>query len=278
MTAPASNDPPTGDEPAPGRLDRPGGHTLAYHASPGVVPGVVILGGFMSDMTGTKALALEEFCCDRGRAFLRFDYLGHGRSSGGFADGTIGRWAGDAVAALDALTEGPQVLVGSSMGGWIMLLAALARPERVCGLVGVAAAPDFTEDLLWDGFDDARRAALMRDGLIHLPSDHGEEGYPISQALIEEARDHLLLRGAIPITCPARLLQGMADDDVPWRTALALADRLAGDDVEVTLIKGGDHRLSEPGDLERLCRTVEAVCRRAEGVVSAQSSAPRITS
>ena len=278
MTAPASNDPPTGDESAPGRLDRPGGHTLAYHASPGVVPGVVFLGGFMSDMTGTKALALEEFCYARGRAFLRFDYLGHGRSSGAFADGTIGRWAGDAVAALDALTEGPQVLVGSSMGGWIMLLAALARPERVRGLVGVAAAPDFTEDLLWDAFDDARRAALMRDGLIHLPSDHGEEGYPISRALIEEARDHLLLRGAIPITCPARLLQGMADDDVPWRTALALADRLAGGDVEVTLIKAGDHRLSEPGDLDRLCRTVEAVCRLAEGVVSAQSSAPRITS
>ena len=257
MTGQPANDSPTG------RLDRPGGHTLAYHATPGLSPGVVFLGGFMSDMTGAKAMALEDFCRAQGRAYLRFDYLGHGRSSGAFADGTIGRWAGDAVAALDALTEGPQVLVGSSMGGWIMLLAALARPERVRGLVGVAAAPDFTEDMLWDRFDDARRAALMRDGLVHLPSDYGEESYPISRTLIEEARDHLLLRGAIPITCPVRLLQGMADGDVPWRTALALADRLAGDDVEVTLIKAGDHRQSAPGDLERLCRAVDTVCRLA---------------
>ncbi len=247
----------------PSRLERPGGHTIAYRATPGKRPGVVFLGGFVSDMTGTKAAALDGFCRGDGRAYARFDYLGHGASSGRFADGTIGRWADDAIAVIDACTQGPQVLVGSSMGGWIMLLAALARPARVCGLVGVAAAPDFTEDLLWAGFDAAGREALMRDGAVELPSDDGDEPITISRTLIEDGRDHLLLGDAIPITCPVRLLQGMADTSVPWRTALALADRLAGTDVEVVLIKGGDHRLSEPADLERLGRTLDRVCALA---------------
>ncbi len=246
------------------RLERPGGHTIAYHATPGKSPGVVFLGGFASDMTGTKATALEEHCRGEGRAYVRFDYLGHGASSGKFAQGTIGRWADDAVAVIDAATQGPQVLVGSSMGGWIMLLAALARPERVCGLVGVAAAPDFTEDLVWNTFDAAQRQALMRDGVVDLPSDYSGEPYPITRALIEDGREHLLLHGPIPVACPVRLIQGMNDADVPWETAFRIAEKLISDDVEVTLVKSGDHRLSEPDDLARLCRTLTQVCRLAE--------------
>ncbi len=248
----------------PGAIDRPGGHSLAYHATPGqdisgAAPGVIFLGGFMSDMTGTKAMALEDHCRARGLAYLRFDYLGHGQSSGGFADGTIGRWTDDAVAALDELTEGPQILVGSSMGGWIMLLAACARPHRVAGLLGIAAAPDFTEELIWSGLDDDMRAKLNDDGVIDLACEYDEAPYPITRTLIEEARDHLLLDGSIEIACPVRLLHGMADRDVSWRTALTLADRLTSDDVEVTLIKRGDHRLSEPHDLDRLRRTLDGL-------------------
>ena len=248
----------------PGAIDRPGGHSVAYHATAGDVtgraaPGVIFLGGFMSDMTGTKALALEGYCRARGRAYLRFDYLGHGQSSGAFTEGTIGRWAADAIAVIDELTEGPQVLVGSSMGGWIMLLCALARPQRVAGLLGAAAAPDFTETLIRRDFDDAQRATLRREGVVNLPSDHDDRPYPISRALIEEARDHLLLGGPIALKCPVRLLHGMADGDVPWRTALELADRLVSDDVEVTLIKGGGHRLSEPPDLDRLRRALDGL-------------------
>ncbi len=244
---------------APRRLERPGGHTVAYHATPGKSPGVVFCGGFSSDMTGAKAIALDAFCRGEGRAYVRFDYLGHGASSGKFEQGTIGRWADDAIAVIDAATEGPLVLVGSSMGGWIMLLAALARPARVCGLVGSAAAADFTEDLVRNRFDDAQRAALMRDGVVHLPSDYDDEPYAITRALIEDGREHLLLHAPIPITCPVRLIQGMNDADVPWETVLRIAERLVSDDVEVTLVKGGNHRLSEPDDLARLWRAVTAV-------------------
>jgi len=240
------------------RLPRPDGHSIAYCASPGKGPGVMFCGGFMSDMTGTKALALDAFCRGPGVAFVRFDYLGHGASSGRFADGTIGRWAEDAIAVLDAVTEGPQIVVGSSMGGWIMLLVALARPERVAGLLGLAAAPDFTEDLLWATFDPATRDRLRREGVVHAPSDYGEP-YPITRTLIEEGRRHLLLRETIAIDCPVRLIQGMADADVPWRTALRLAERLRTPDVETTLVKASDHRLSEPADLDRLIRTLVAL-------------------
>ena len=213
----------------------------------------------MSDMTGTKAMALESWAKDAGRAFLRFDYQGHGASSGRFEEGTIGLWAEDAIAALDALTEGPQILVGSSMGGWIMLLTALARPERVAALVGIAAAPDFTEDLMWPAFDEETRATLQREGVIHQPSDYGDEPYTITLKLIEEARQHLLLRSPISIPCPVRLIQGMADADVPWQTALRLAEALETSDVEVQLVKAGDHRLSTAEDLARLTTTVEAL-------------------
>ncbi|MEE9273781.1 MAG: alpha/beta hydrolase, partial [bacterium] len=221
------------------KLEREGGHTLAYRASPGKGPGVIFLGGFLSDMEGTKAAALEERCRAAGRAFVRFDYLGHGASSGRFEEGTIGRWAEDAVAVLDAVAEGPQVLVGSSMGGWIMLLAALARPGRVAGLVGIAAAPDFTEDLMWARFPEEVRERLRGGGTYHLPSEYDENPYPITGRLIEEGRGRLLLRGRIPIVCPVRLIHGMEDADVPSEVSLKLSEALESADVTVTLVKGG---------------------------------------
>ncbi len=245
-------------------LSRPDGTTIAYHKTAGDktgkrAPGLVFLGGFMSDMTGTKALALESHARTAGLDFLRFDYLGHGASSGRFEDGTIGRWAEDAVAVLDALTEGPQILIGSSMGGWIMLLAALARPERVAGLVGVAAAPDFTENLMWQKFSPEIQATMARDGVYREPSEYGAEPYAITMELIVEGRNHLLMGAPIPISCPVRLIHGSADPDVPCKLSLDLMDRLTSTDVEVTLVKGGGHRLSEPADLARLAETVAAL-------------------
>jgi len=248
---------------APSFLERPDGACLAYRRVAGRAPGVVFMGGFMSDMTGTKAAFLEEHARARGHAFVRFDYRGHGASSGRFEDGTIGRWAEDAIAVLDALTEGPQVLVGSSMGGWLMLLAALARPARVAALVGLAAAPDFTEDLLWASWDQPTRDRLLRDGVVHLPGTYDDAPYTVTRALIEDGRRHLLLRGPIALSCPVRLLQGMADPDVPWRTAPALAERLTAADVTVTLAKDGDHRLSRPQDLALLGRTLDDVLVKA---------------
>ncbi len=251
------------DAPSPEVFRREGGATIAYHSTPGKLPGVVFLGGFRSDMTGGKALALERFCRQGGRAFLRFDYFGHGESSGTFTEGTIGLWADDAVAALDALTDGPQVLVGSSMGGWIMLLAALRRPQRVAGLIGIAAAADFTETLMWERFTAAQKAALDRDGVVHVPNDYeDEEPTPITRALIEDGRKHLLLGAPIGLRCPARLIHGLEDPDVPWHTSRRIAERLEGDDVEVILVKKGGHRLSEPEDLERLTRALEALLAR----------------
>ncbi len=236
------------------------GATIAYHRIPGKGPGVVFLTGFKSDMSGGKALLLDEMSRRRGQAFLRFDYTGHGASSGCFEDGTIGRWAADAVAAIDALTDGPQVLVGSSMGGWIMLLAALARPERVAGLVGVAAAPDFTEDLMTEALTDDQRAALARDGFVDIPNCYDEqEPYRIEQRLLDDGRNHLLLRTAIDLRVPVRLIHGMCDEDVPWRTGLKIVEGLQSDDVEITYVKAGGHRLSEPHDLDRLERTVGAL-------------------
>jgi pimeloyl-ACP methyl ester carboxylesterase len=252
--------PHTGAEPR--HLGRVDGHSIAYHMLAGKSPGVVFLGGLMSDMTGTKALALEDHCRAAGRAYLRFDYLGHGASSGDFTDGTIGRWTEDAVAVLDGVTQGPQVLVGSSLGGWLMLRVALARPERVAGLVGIAAAPDFTETMAAD-LDADEREALARDGVVERPSEYSEEPYRIARALIEDGRDHLVLNRPIDIGCPVRLLQGMRDDAVPWQTAPRIAAQLTGDDVVVTLVKDGDHRLSRPADLARLMRVVDKICALA---------------
>jgi pimeloyl-ACP methyl ester carboxylesterase len=231
--------------------------TIAYRRRAGQTPGVVFLPGLRSDMNGVKALFIDDYCRRRGRACVRFDYLGHGESSGDFAGGTIGRWAEDAIAVVDSLTEGPQILIGSSMGGWIMLLAALARRDRVKALVGIAAAPDFTADLFWARLDQAQQRQFRAEGTITLPSDYDPAGYTYHLRLFEEAAQHLLLGGPIRLDCPVRLLHGMADASVPWQRSLDLAARLTGPDVAVTLVKGGDHRLSTPPDLARLGRTLE---------------------
>jgi pimeloyl-ACP methyl ester carboxylesterase len=244
---------------SPRSLARPDGATIAYHRLAGRPPGIVFLGGFGSAMTGTKALFLEDYCRCGGRAFVRFDYLGHGASSGEFARGTIGRWTDDAIAVIDSLTDGPQILVGSSMGGWIMLLAALARSGRVAALVGIAGAPDFTEELLWPRLTPAQRDEIMARGLVVLPSDYEPAGYLYTRALIEEGRAHLLLRQPIRLDQPVRLIHGLADASVPWELSLRLADRLQSRDVAVSLVKGGDHRLSTQADLARLAQTLDVL-------------------
>lgn len=237
-------------------IDQPDGTRIAYHRREGKAPCVVFLPGFRSDMTGDKATTLEKFCAARGQAFLRFDYTGHGASSGDFTDGTIGQWTSDAIAAIERLTSGSLVLVGSSMGGWIMLLAALALKPRIAGLIGIAAAPDFTEELMWAGLDAASRARLEGDGVIHQPSEYDPVPTPITMALIEDGRKHLLLGGPIALDCPVRLIHGKKDPDVPWQTAQRIADALSSTDVEIILVEDGDHRLSEPHDLERLTKVL----------------------
>lgn len=224
---------------------------LAYHRVEGRGPAVLFCGGYTSDMTGTKALALERWCRDQGRAYVRFDYRGHGRSDGRFEDGTIGAWAEDALAIVDRVTAGPLIVVGSSMGGWIMLLTALARPDRIHALLGIAAAPDFTEDLLLPEATDAQRRDLERQGFWMQPSAYGPP-YPVTKALIEDGRRRLLLRAPIAIRCPLHLLHGQRDPDVPWQTALRLAEQLQSEDVAVELVKAGDHRLSTEADLARI--------------------------
>ena len=236
----------------------PDGRRIAWRRVSGAGPGVVFLGGFRSDMTGTKASFLDAWARARGQAFLRFDYTGHGASSGDFADGTIGRWRADALAAIDALTEGPLVLVGSSMGGWIACLAALARPERVKSMVLIAPAPDFTDKLMEPALSEAARADLARDGVWMAPSDYGDP-YPLTLRFLTEGSDWSILPGPVAIDAPVRILQGGADDAVPWRHALSLAEAITGDDVVFTLIRDGDHRLSRPQDLARLVAAVEEV-------------------
>jgi pimeloyl-ACP methyl ester carboxylesterase len=241
-----------------GHLDRGDGIKLAWSKLAGSGPTIVFLPGFRSDMNGDKATALARFCATRHQAMLRFDYSGHGASDGRFEDGTIGVWARDALAAIDLLTEGELILVGSSMGGWLALLTALKRPERIRAIAGIAAAPDFTEKLMWDAMTFEERARLMREGILRVPSQYGEPT-PITRALIEEGRTHLLLDGPILLDCKIRLLHGQADPDVPWETALRTAERLTSRDVEVTLIKDGDHRLSRPRDLAVLERIVASL-------------------
>jgi len=232
------------------------GESIAYHVLPGRTPGVVFFGGFLSDMTGTKAMSLETLCRQTGQAFVRFDYFGHGASSGTFTEGTISRWKADAVRILDEVTEGPQILIGSSLGAWIMILAALERSERVAGMVGIAAAPDFTEDLIWGTLSEEDRNNLQETGIIRIPNPHGNEPTPVSRALIEDGRGNLVLRGTIPLTCPVRLLHGLLDREVPSETSLKLATSLESDNVTVTFIKNGDHRLSNLESLSRIFLTV----------------------
>lgn len=243
-------------------LTRPDGERLAFRATVGTAPTVVWIGGFRSDMEGTKALVLEAAARERGWTFVRYDHFAHGRSSGDWRQATIGRWREDAVALIDSL-DGPVIPVGSSMGGWIALLLALARPERMAGLVLVNPAQDFTERLMWPGLADHERQAILRDGETVIVEE-GPGPYVLTRAMFEEARTWLLLDGAITLATPVHILQGRADAVVPWRHALALAEQLTGGDVRLDLIEGGDHRLSGPADLERLIAAVEAMRTRGQ--------------
>ncbi|MEL6645764.1 MAG: alpha/beta hydrolase [Pseudomonadota bacterium] len=243
----------------PDYLETPQSRRIAYHRTSGTGPGVVFLGGFRSDMEGTKALHLEAWAKAQGCAFLRFDYSGHGQSSGEFLGGSIGDWADDAMAAIGQLTEGPQILVGSSMGGWISLLVARAMADRVAGLVGIAAAPDFTEDSMWAGFTDAEKARLTEQGRVEQPSDYSDEPYIITRRLIEEGRGQLVLRDPLPAPFPVRLLHGTADTDVLLSVPLRLIDHIDCPDAQLTLVKGADHRFSEPDNLDLIVRAVEEV-------------------
>jgi pimeloyl-ACP methyl ester carboxylesterase len=240
-------------------LTRDDGATIGYRRRDGKSPAVLFLCGFNSDMSGAKAEALDAFCAARGHGFLRFDYFAHGVSSGDFADVTIGRLLGDTLAVVDKLSEGKLVLVGSSIGGWLMLLAALARPERVKALIGIAAAPDATEDLMWQRMPFELREDVITKGAVRVPSKYSESGYLITRKLIEEARTHLVMRAPLAIDRPVRLLHGMMDPDVPFETSLTLADCLTGNDVHVTLVKDGDHRLSRTQDIELLLRTLTSL-------------------
>ncbi len=254
-------------------LPRTDGPSIAYARSPGAAglegtdqrPGLIFLGGFMSDMGSTKATALESFADDKGLPYLRFDYSGHGASQGRFEDGTIGAWLSDTLTMVDQKSDGPQILIGSSMGGWIALLAALARPKRICGIVGIAAAPDFTEDLLDSTLSALQRETLMRDGIVHIETPYGDKPYAFTLALIDDGRDHLLLDGPIAVQCPIRLIQGHADPDVPWKTANAIMARVAATDCAITLIKDGDHRLSRPQDLAMIGAAVTDIIDGPDG-------------
>lgn len=246
----------------PSILETPQGRRLAYHRTEGNGPPVVFLGGFMSDMEGTKALHLEDWAKRNGRGFLRIDYSGHGQSSEAFSDGSIGDWAEDAQAAIAALTNGPVVLVGSSMGGWISLLTVKAMAERVVGLVTVAAAPDFTEDSMWSGFTDSQKTVLLAEGRIELPSDY-DDAYVITRRLIEEGRHCLVLREPLTLPMPVRFLQGTADTDVEMSVALRLLDHAEGADMRLTLVDGADHRFSDDDCLALIERSVEEVLERA---------------
>jgi len=240
-------------------FDAPHGTRIAYNKLSGKGPGVVFLGGFMSDKEGGKALALEAMCKAQGRAFVRFDYQGHGQSSGKFADGTIGLWAKDAVAVIDALTQGPQILVGSSMGGWISMLAAKACPGRVKGFVGIAAAPDFTVRMWNQEFDEATRQEVLSQGYMMRPCDYGDDPYIITKALIDDGWVNRVIASPLHLDIPVRLIQGTEDPDVPWQTAQRIADAITGENVEIILVPGGDHRLSRNIDLARLTRIVTTV-------------------
>ena len=236
---------------------------IAVRARSGAAPGLFWLGGFNSDMKGTKAQAIDEWAAAHGRACLRFDYSGHGESGGKFVDGTIGRWLEDSLAVFGRFCTGPQVVIGSSMGGWIALLLASEVAKRprdasLAGLVLIAPAPDFTEELMWKGFSAEIRRELETKGVWLRPSQYGEP-YPITRALIEEGRNHLLLGSAIDVGCPVRILQGARDPDVPWQHAFALAHRLPSDDVVLTMIQDGDHRLSRPQDIGRILAAVAEI-------------------
>ena len=257
----------TASDPPPAFLDigqDGAARRIAVRARPGGTPGLFWLGGFKSDMQGTKALALDGWAAERHRACVRFDYSGHGESGGAFVDGTIGRWLEESVAVFERFCAGPQVVIGSSMGGWMALLLARELARRpaagasLAGLVLIAPAPDFTELLMWNDFSPDVQQEIIAKGVWLRPSHYGEP-YPITRALIEEGRNHLLLGSAIEVGCPVRILQGAQDPDVPWQHAFALAHRLPADDVVLTVIQDGDHRLSRPQDIARIIAAVAEI-------------------
>jgi pimeloyl-ACP methyl ester carboxylesterase len=261
MTLPASSD----QEPAFTEVGQDGaGRRIAVRARAGALPGLFWLGGFNSDMKGNKAVALDAWAGEHGRACVRFDYSGHGESGGAFIDGTIGRWLEESVAVFQRFCAGPQIVIGSSMGGWMALLLAreIAKGQAprasLAGLVLIAPAPDFTEELMWKGFSPEARHDIETSGVWLRPSEYGEP-YPITRTLIEEGRNHLLLGSAIEVGCPVRILQGAQDPDVPWQHAFALAHRLPVDDVVLTMIQDGDHRLSRPQDIARIIAAVAEI-------------------
>ncbi len=244
---------------------------IAIRERRGTSPGIFWLGGFKSDMKGTKAAALDAYAAASGRAFIRFDYSGHGESGGNFEDGTISKWLEESIAVFAGRARGPQIVVGSSMGGWMALLLAralaanprLAPEARLAGLVLIAPAPDFTEELMWKNFSPEIRREIETAGQWQRPSAYGDEPYAITKALIEDGRNHLVLGKPIELKCPVRILQGMLDPDVPWQHAMQLVSCLAQDDVALTLIKDGDHRLSRSEDIERLLKTVDELAEEA---------------
>ena len=234
------------------------GRKIAYEQTDGQGPGIVFLGGFKSDMQGSKATHLENWAKGQGRPFLRFDYSGHGQSSGAFIDGAIGDWAADGAQVINALTQGPQVLVGSSMGGWISLILAMKTKVRISAIVGIAAAPDFTEDSMWGSFSTRQKDELLTNGQVALPSEYGEP-YVITRRLIEDGRDNLVLRNPLNLPFPVRLLQGSADVDVAMSVPLRIMEYAQCDDLRLTIVKGADHRFSTPKCLALIEATVSEV-------------------
>lgn len=240
----------------------PPARVIAVRTREGKNPGLFWLGGFKSDMKGTKAEALDRWADEEGRACVRFDYSGHGDSGGAFTDGTISRWLEESITVYVTFARGPQVIIGSSMGGWLALLLARALCERqgaapIAGMVLIAPAVDFTEELMWKQFPDSTKREIEQKGVWMRPSEYGNDPYPITRGLIEDGRKHLLLGGLIETRCPVHILQGVQDPDVPWRHAVELVSRFSRDDVVITLIKDGDHRLSRPEDIERLIAAVK---------------------
>ena len=244
-----------------GYLNLPDDSTITYHRTYGKPPGVVFLTGFRSDMQGNKALAVENFCKINDQAFVRFDYFGHGESSGKFEHGSISRWLEDTITVIDELTKGPQILVGSSMGGWLMLLAALQRKKRVAGLIGIAAAPDFTEDLIKPNLSANQLLDVHKLGYCEVPNNYDEVPYIVTKELLEDGKHHLLLRSKISLNIPLRLLHGIEDRDVPWQTALRIMEKFGGDDVEIHYSKNSDHSLSTDRDLKRIFSILERLLK-----------------
>ena len=245
----------------PNYLSASDGEKIAYKMSEGKGPTFIWCGGLKSDMEGGKATHLHDWAIEEGRSYIRFDYFGHGVSSGAFRDGTISRWAADVVQVIDELAKGDVILVGSSMGGWASLLAAIKRPERVKGLLLIAPAPDFTQKLTWAEWTDAQRATLERDGIVYVPSDY-DEPYEYSRVLMEDGKQNQILDAPIKFDGPVRIVQGAEDPVVPWAYSRQILDVITSEDVDYTLVKHGDHSLSTPADLDRLVCTAKELCRK----------------